>query len=107
MLMGQLKMLIGQLEMLMSALHRFLKLKSFSPNFSFKHFFRFSAPVHSTALKIEKNVKFFISKIFDFWRRCTARRQKSEKLPSFTAKIPPHSEIPEKIQTEKSIEIRR
>ena len=67
----------------MSALNRFLKTKSFSPNFSFKHFFRFSLPVHSTAMKIEKNAKFFISKFFDFWRRCTARRQKSEKMSSF------------------------
>ena len=53
--------------------------------------------MHSTPPKIGKNAKFVLSKFFDFGRRCTARRQKSENLPSFTAEIPPHSEIPEKI----------
>ena len=43
--------------------------------------------MHSTALKIEKNAKFFISKYFEFLRRCTARRQKSENLPSCLAEI--------------------
>ena len=62
-----------------------------------KHFFRFLAAVHSTLPKIGKKAKFALGKFFDVCSRCTARRQKSENLPSFTAEIPPHSEIPEKI----------
>ena len=47
------------------------------------HFFRFLAAVRSTRPKIDKPAKFSLRIFFDFWRRCTARCQKSKKVLSF------------------------
>ena len=55
-------------------------------NFFFCIFFRILAAVRSTPPKIGKNAKLSLSIFFDFWRRCAARRQKSEKMPSLWPK---------------------